>query len=122
MRIRSWPGLVGFASRVALAGLLSISFSGLALSKDKEDSDDSSAKAAWSPNIYLDLRTTYATVPADTLSIGLGNPSLSARFPSLATLSKSYLAYIPPNAAGAADPVFAGKPKYLGRRSLHGGP
>ena len=87
MRIRSWPGLVGFASRVALAGLLSISFSGLSLSKDKEDSDDSSAKAAWSPNIYLDLRTTYATVPADTLSIGLGNPSLSARFPALATLS-----------------------------------
>jgi len=38
------------------------------------------------PNIYLDLRTTYATLPADTLSIGLGNPSF-ARFPALATLS-----------------------------------
>ena len=38
------------------------------------------------PNICLDLRTTYATVPADTLSIGLGNPSF-ARFPALATLS-----------------------------------
>jgi hypothetical protein len=38
--------LVGPASRVALAGLLSFYFSGLAMSKDKDDSDDESAKPA----------------------------------------------------------------------------
>jgi hypothetical protein len=68
-------------------GLALLTFSDLALGKDKDDGDDPSAKAAWAPNVYLDLRTTYATIPADTLSIGLGNPSLSARFPALATLS-----------------------------------
>jgi hypothetical protein len=72
--------------RVALAGLLSLCFSGLALSKDRDDGDDAAANAAWTPNVYLDLRTTYATIPANTLSIGLGNPSF-ARFPTLATLS-----------------------------------
>jgi hypothetical protein len=69
-----------------LAGLMSF-HSSLALGKDRDDSDDAAAKPASSvPNIYLDLRTTFATVPADTLSIGLGNPSF-ARFPALATLS-----------------------------------
>jgi len=61
-------------------------FSGLAFGKDKDDGDDTAANAAWTPNVYLDLRTTYVTIPADTLSIGLGNPSF-ARFPTLATLS-----------------------------------
>jgi hypothetical protein len=69
-----------------LAGLMSF-HSSLAMSKDQDDSADAAAKPAPSvPNIYLDLRTTYATVPADTLSIGLGNPSF-ARFPTLAMLS-----------------------------------
>jgi hypothetical protein len=77
----------GSAGRVALAGLLSLCFSEVALSRDKDDSDDAAVNAAWTPNIYLDLRTTYATIPANTLSIGLGSPSLFARFPTLATLS-----------------------------------
>lgn len=76
-----------FACGVALVALASMSLSAVALSKDKNDSDDSAAKDAWPPNIYLDLRTTYATTPANTLAIGLGNASLSARFPALATLS-----------------------------------
>ena len=80
--------LDGSAFRVALAGLLSFYFSGVALSKDKEDSDDQSAKAASTlPNIYLDLRTNYATVPANALSIGLSNPSLFSALVTLQTLT-----------------------------------
>ncbi len=62
--------------------------SGAALSKDKEDGDDDSAKAtATLPNIYLDLRTNYATVPANTLSIGFSNSSLSSAIATLQALS-----------------------------------
>ena len=76
-----------FAFGVALAALATSSLSGAAVGKDKDDGDDSSAKFAWPPNIYLDLRTTYATIPANTLAIGLGNASFSTAFPVLATLS-----------------------------------
>lgn len=73
---------------VALAGLVSIYFSGAVLGKDKEDSDDQSDKAASAlPNIYLDLRTNYATVPANTLAIGFGSTSLSTAIATLRTLS-----------------------------------
>lgn len=71
-----------FVFGVALA---SLSLSGAALGKDA--GDDSPAKDTWPPNIYLDLRTTYATIPANTLAIGLGNTSFSTAFPALATLS-----------------------------------
>jgi hypothetical protein len=73
---------------LALAGLLSLYFSGLAMSKDKDDSDDQSAKPASTlPNIYLDLRTNYATVPANALSIGFSNPSLFSALTTLRTLA-----------------------------------
>jgi hypothetical protein len=72
------------AGRAALAGLVSFCFSGLALSKDA-DSDD--AAASTPPNIYLDLRTNYATVPANTLSIGFSNPSLSSALATLQSLN-----------------------------------
>jgi hypothetical protein len=45
---------------------------------DDDDGDDGAAKPAV-PNIYLDLRTTYATIPAGTLGLGFGNNSLSAK-------------------------------------------
>lgn len=84
--------LVRPACRVAFAGLMSFCFSNLAVAKDEDDSDNGSATTAASvlPNLYLDLRTTYATVPANTLSIGLGNSALFAmlpRFPALPTFS-----------------------------------
>ena len=79
--------LARFASGVAFAALASLSLSGVAFGKDKDDGDDSSAKDASPPNIYLDLRTTYATIPANTLAIDLGNASLATTFPALATLS-----------------------------------
>jgi hypothetical protein len=43
------------------------------------DLDEDEANAASTlPNLYLDLRTSYSTVPAGTLSIGFSNPSLSS--------------------------------------------
>ena len=84
--------LVRSACRVALAGLVSFCFPGHALSKDADDSDDAKTIPT-TPNIYLDLRATYATVPANTLSIGFSNPgaltplrTLTA-LPTLPTLS-----------------------------------
>ena len=66
-------------------------FSDFAQSKDNDDSsDDRSAKAVSAlPNIYLDLRTNYATVPANTLSIGFSNTSLSSALATLQTISTS---------------------------------
>ena len=88
MHVVSKTMLVKFASRVALAALASLASSGHALSKDKDGSDDPSAKAdSTLPNIYLDLRTNYATLPANALSIGFSSPSLSTAIATLQTLS-----------------------------------
>ena len=61
------------------------SISGFAMAKD--DDDQPAKPASTLPNIYLDLRTNYATVPANTLSIGLGNQALFATLPVLTTLT-----------------------------------
>src|SRR6202011_5994859 len=79
------------ACRLALAGLLWLDFSGPAHSNDSDDGAAAKAASTW-PNIYLDLRTNYATVPANSLSIGLSSPSLStavATLQSLAALANS---------------------------------
>jgi hypothetical protein len=58
------------------------------LASDVGDGDDGSTKAASTlPNIYLDLRTNYATVPANSLSIGFSSPSLSTAIATLQSLS-----------------------------------
>ena len=77
--------LVRASCIVALGALVSVCFSGLAQSKDLDD--DNSAKTATLPNIYLDVRTNYATVPANTLSIGFSSSSLSTALATLQTLS-----------------------------------
>jgi opacity protein-like surface antigen len=79
--------LIRSTCRVALTGPVSLCFCGAALSKDASDSDDEPAKAASTPNLYLDLRTYYTTVPAGSLSLGFGNSALFATLPTLATLS-----------------------------------
>jgi hypothetical protein len=56
------------------------------LAQDPSDSNSGSGSTSW-PNIYLDLRTNYATVPANTLSIGFSSPSLSTAIAALRTLS-----------------------------------
>ena len=74
-----------------LAGVASLCLSNAALSKDNGssngDGDDGAASTAALPNIYLDLRTNYAKVPANTLSIGFSNPSLSGALATLRTLA-----------------------------------
>jgi hypothetical protein len=77
----SWLGIVG--------ALVSVGFSDFAHGKDLDDNGSATAASTW-PNIYLDLRTNYATVPANALSIGFSNPSLSsaiATFQALSTLT-----------------------------------
>jgi hypothetical protein len=82
--------LARIARRVLLGVLMSCCCAGLAVGKDKtSDDDDEAAKPASAlPNIYLDLRTNVTTVPADTLSIGLGNSSLSGAITTLQSLSR----------------------------------
>src|SRR5665213_485733 len=85
------------ASRLLLLGTVaSIGFSDSAQSAD----DDSAKAASTLPNIYLDMRTIYTTVPGNTLSIGFSNPSLSsalATLQSLATLTNSVALPIRPS-------------------------
>ena len=50
-----------------------------------EADEDEAAKPA-TPNIYLDLRTTYAKIPAGTLGFGFGNSSLTSAIEALAAL------------------------------------
>jgi hypothetical protein len=78
---------VGLASRIVLVAFLSAYFCGAALSKVDDDSDDHPAKPdSTLPNIYLDLRTNYATVPAGALSIGFSNPTLFSALTTLRSL------------------------------------
>ncbi len=75
------------ACRVAFAGLVLVYSSCLALGKDADDGDDESAKGASAPNVYLDLRTNYATFPAGSLSIGFGSFGLFNGQPALSALA-----------------------------------
>jgi hypothetical protein len=79
------------AIRLALLGMVGwIGLSDLARGADL-DGDDTAKTAAKTdstlPNIYLDLRTNYSTVPANTVSIGFSNPSLSSAIAALQALS-----------------------------------
>jgi len=73
--------------RVALGVLLSFCLSGAALGKEEDDEDDVAAKAKPAlPNVYLDMRTIYSTLPAGALSIGFGAPPLLSRLSNLSSL------------------------------------
>ncbi len=61
---------------VCVALLMSMSFCGHVRAQEGDDDDESAKTASTLPNIYLDLRTNYTRLPANTLSIGLGNSSL----------------------------------------------
>lgn len=80
--------LLRSATLLALAGLMSLCFSGFAIGKNADDSDDELPSAPSAPpNFYLDLRTNYATVPANALSIGLGNSALFTTLQTIQTLT-----------------------------------
>jgi len=55
------------------------------LAADGDDNDDSSTKpkSVW-PTTYLDMRTSYASVPAGSLPIGFGSTAFSTALESLA--------------------------------------
>lgn len=70
--------------------LLSFCLSGAALGKDEDDGEEDAAKAKPPlPNIYLDLRTIYSTLPAGSLSIGFSAPPLLSTLTNLSTLRTS---------------------------------
>lgn len=60
---------------------------GLALGKDDDDGEEEATKAKPTlPNVYLDMRTIYSTLPAGALSIGFGTPPLLSRLSNLSSL------------------------------------
>ncbi len=72
---------------MALGVLVSFCLSGAALGKDDGDGEEDAAKAKpVLPNIYLDMRTIYSTVPAGALSIGFSTPPLLSTLPNLSSL------------------------------------
>lgn len=91
---RAPPGLsirpMRRARYLALAVSLSTCLSGLAFGKDNGDDEDDAGKPKPAlPNIYLDMRTIYSTVPAGALSIGFSAPPLLATLSSLSALPTS---------------------------------
>ncbi|MGY8707207.1 hypothetical protein RAD16_15830 [Bradyrhizobium sp. 18BD] len=104
--------------RAAAMGLLCLAMSaGTAFAADDEENEP--AKPAV-PNIYLDLRTIYAAIPAGTLGLGFGNTSLSAAFEALAARRGSTL----PNGLPAAKSIAVDLPLTVDvsdRVSLYGG-
>lgn len=71
----------------ALGSLAALCLCGAAAAKDEGDDDNSADAASTLPNIYLDMRTIYTTLPANTLSIGFSAPPALATLPTLAALS-----------------------------------
>ncbi|MDI3561166.1 hypothetical protein [Bradyrhizobium sp. Arg816] len=106
------------ALRAAAMGLFCLTMSvGAAFGADEDE--DKSAKPDV-PNIYLDLRTTYATIPAGTLGLGFGNTSLSAAFEALVARRGTTL----PNGLPAAKFIAVDLPLTVDvsdRVSLYGG-
>jgi len=98
-------------------GLLCLTMSvGAAFAADEKDE----AAKPDVPNLYLDLRTTYATIPAGTLGIGFGNTSLSAAFQALAARRGTTL----PNGLPTAKSIAVDLPLTVDvsdRVSLYGG-
>ena len=80
-------GLARSARNVALGALMSLCLSGAALCKDDGDDEEETATAKPAlPNIYLDMRTIYATLPAGALSIGFSPPPLLSTLTNLSSL------------------------------------
>ncbi len=84
-KVRTWICAVPSACvKAALAGVLSICSVGYGFAGDDDDLDGSSNSSLKTPNIYLDTRTNYASVPGGLLQIGFGNPALVTALQSVA--------------------------------------
>lgn len=105
--------------RAVAIGLLCLSIPAGAAYATDDDEEDIRARPVV-PNIYLDLRTTYATIPAGTLGLGFGNTSLSAAFKALAAQRSATL----PNGLPVAKSIAVDLPLTVDvsdRVSLYGG-
>jgi len=67
-----------FASAAAGA-LFGLALASPAAAAKDDDDDDKPAAPGTPPNIYLDLSTTFATIPANTLAFGIGHGLLLRR-------------------------------------------
>jgi len=104
--------------RAVALGLACVTVSASAAFAAEAD-EDAPAKPTV-PNIYLDLRTSYATIPAGTLGLGFGTTSLSAAFQALAARRSTTL----PNGLPAAKSIAVDLPLTVDvtdRVSLYGG-
>lgn len=112
------PGLRAAAMGLLCLGLLCKALPpGAAFAAD--DEEDEPTKPAV-PNIYLDLRTSYANIPAGTLGLGFGTTSLSATLQTLALRRGTVL----PNGLPAAKAIAIDLPLTIDvsdRVSLYGG-
>jgi hypothetical protein len=82
---------------IACAIVLGCSAGAFAKDGDKDsDDDDGGTKSspAW-PTTYLDMRTSYASVPAGSLPIGFGNSALVTALESLALSTGNSLPALP---------------------------
>ena len=75
------------ASRTALGALIWTCFCGLSLAKDNGDDEDATPAKPTLPNLYLDVRTIYTTLPAGALSIGFSTPPLLSTLSNLSSLT-----------------------------------
>nr|WP_271531203.1 hypothetical protein [Bradyrhizobium sp. CCBAU 25338] len=106
------------ALRAVALGLACLTVSASAAFANEAE-EDAPAKPTV-PNIYLDLRTSYATIPAGTLGLGFGTTSLSAAFQALAARRGTTL----PNGLPAAKSIAVDLPLTVDvtdRVSLYGG-
>ncbi|MDD1529973.1 hypothetical protein C7U92_21490 [Bradyrhizobium sp. WBOS7] len=104
--------------RAAAMGLACLTIS-VSAAYSAEDEEDAAAQPAV-PNLYLDLRTSYASVPAGTLGLGFGTSSLSAALQALAVRRGATL----PNGLPAAKSIAVDLPLTVDvddRVSLYGG-
>lgn len=75
--------------KLVLTCLIGACFTGPAFGKDGDDDSGATKAIGATPNIYLDLRTSYAAVPAGALPIGFGSSALSTALQSLALANGS---------------------------------
>jgi hypothetical protein len=85
---RRWrSGLTGFTRWAVLGMLASPCCSGIAFAGDNGDDEEAATAKPALPNIYLDMRTIYTTLPAGALSIGFSAPPLLSTLSNLSSIA-----------------------------------
>ncbi|MEO8316698.1 MAG: hypothetical protein ABI561_00075 [Bradyrhizobium sp.] len=79
--------LTGSARYTTLGAMASLCFCGLAFAGDNGDDEEATSTKSVLPNIYLDMRTIYTTLPAGALSIGFSTPPLLSTLSNLSSIA-----------------------------------